>query len=74
MTYHIFAGNKGGGPKNAADNLFSEDSVEIIIGISEGPIKGVKGSDQLIRTSSSATRRSSDRTASRTSRTSSGIC
>ena len=44
MTIHPFAGNKaGGGAKNAADNLFSEDQVEVILAVSEGPIKGLRG-------------------------------
>ncbi len=33
----------GSGPKNSRDSLFSGDAVEVVLGISEGPIEGIKG-------------------------------
>ncbi|CCV12921.1 hypothetical protein [Mesorhizobium sp. STM 4661] len=45
MTQHFsrpLAGSAGGSePKQTPDNLFSTDSVEVVLGISEGPIKGL---------------------------------
>lgn len=35
-------GRKGGSQTNTSDNLFSTDNVEVILAISEGPIKGLK--------------------------------
>lgn len=44
MTQSTFKGRGGGsGPSNAADNLFSTDAFEFVLGISEGPIGGVVG-------------------------------
>lgn len=44
MTQSTFKGHGGGGgPSNAADNLFSTDAFEFVLGISEGPIGGVVG-------------------------------
>lgn len=45
MTLHIsrpLSGSAGGSePKRTPDNLFSTDSVEVLLGLSEGPIKGL---------------------------------
>jgi predicted phage tail protein len=45
----ILRGNKGGGsgstPTRTPDNLRSEDTVEILLGVSEGEIKGLKDQD-----------------------------
>lgn len=40
------AKGSGSTPKNTPDNLFSFDSIEAILGISEGPIKGQVGPQQ----------------------------
>ena len=37
------SGGGGGGGSNAKDNLFSGDAIEIVLGISEGPVQGIKG-------------------------------
>jgi hypothetical protein len=44
MTKPFTSGAGGGsGPKNSRDSLFSGDAVEVVLGISEGPIEGIKG-------------------------------
>jgi len=44
VTNNTFKGRGGGGgPSNDADNLFSTDAFEFVLGISEGPIGGVVG-------------------------------
>lgn len=43
MALRKLSGSKGASkPKNTADNLFSTDVVEVLLGVSEGPIKGLK--------------------------------
>lgn len=42
MNDLTFFGSKGPKQKRTADNLFSTDVVEVLLGISEGPIKGLK--------------------------------
>lgn len=47
-----FLKGSGGGkkPSNAPDSLFSGDAIEVVLGIGEGPLKGIKGEtiqDQL---------------------------
>lgn len=44
MSKPFTSGSGGGsGPKNSRDSLFSGDAVEVVLGISEGPIEGIKG-------------------------------
>ena len=44
MAHNTFKGRGGGsGPSNDADNLFSTDAFEFVLGVSEGPIGGVVG-------------------------------
>lgn len=37
-------GGGGGGGENDKDSLFSGDAIEMVLGIGEGPLKGIKGS------------------------------
>ncbi len=44
MTEIIFSrGRGGGGPDNDPDNLYSGDAFELVLGIAEGEIEGIKG-------------------------------
>ena len=44
MTELVFAkGHGGGGPDNDPDNLYSGDAFELVLGIAEGEIEGIKG-------------------------------
>lgn len=44
MNNTFAQGSGGSKPSNAKDSLFSGDAFEVILGISEGPINGIKGS------------------------------
>ncbi|WP_189401982.1 MULTISPECIES: phage tail protein [unclassified Mesorhizobium] len=38
-----FSGSGGSSPSNAKDSYFTDDVIELVLAISEGPIKGLKG-------------------------------
>lgn len=39
----VIGSGGGGGAKNASDSLFSGDAIEVILGVGEGPVHGIKG-------------------------------